>query len=390
MSTNPSIIFYKGLRCTKVPRKPRATDPALTSTSSIISHTPEEDPTSSREKALPDPSAPNKHTATATVAPARTTSSSSSDTEPSLSSQATSQDSDRATSRDSKSQSSYLNISTASNPTTTHTTFITETTTTIQTTTRISSPIPSTSDDDSTDPPYATIFGSLFGALLFIALIAIIIFLYFRRRRSRQTPSAGPWNVPRIFRDDRASTGSRTSLQRDFKPVTSYLADASPTPSALLKTSTKPYSDNPDYHIKNQPRDSDPFSDLAEVRESHDYKSSNVSFIMRSSAVGPDTSNEYPSRPAETHFPDRDSMQSGTSLGSTLVLPGRSSFGSEYQENSLSFPKSPSTGYSYPRAVVRLGDTHSDPFDLYLDDTPSNKQISAFRRSSGTIPVVLI
>ncbi|KAL4870009.1 hypothetical protein BDV12DRAFT_166875 [Aspergillus spectabilis] len=385
MSTNPSIIFYQGLRCTKVRRKPRATDPPRPSTSST-SETSEEGPTSSRETSSSDRSTSNEDTTSVTatyiVAPATTTSSSTSGTEPSSSSQTAAQKSE--------SHSSDLDISTSSNPSVTHTTFVTETTTTIQTTTPIYNPNPSTSDYESSGPPYAKIFGSLFGALLFIALVAIILFLFFRRRRSRQAPTAaGRWNNKQ-FRDDRASAGSRTSLRRDFKPETSYLSDVSPTSSILFKPVTKQYFDNPRHQTKSQPRYSDPFSDLAEVPNSHDPQSSIVPFVMRSFAMNPDTDAEYPSRPEESHVANRDSVHSGTSLGSTLVLPGRSSIGSDFHETSLSFPKPPETGHSYPRAVVRTNHTYSDPFDLCLDDTSSNKQISASRRSSGTIPVVLI
>ncbi|KAL4875283.1 hypothetical protein BJY04DRAFT_202353, partial [Aspergillus karnatakaensis] len=388
MSANPSIIFYQGLRCTKVPRKPRATDPPRPSTtsSSSGSGTVADEPTfhqaSSSDRSTAQSTSREDTPTTTTTAPARTTSNLTSDTEPSSSSQ--------ATSPDREADPSDLYTSTTSDELVTRTTFITETTTTIQTTTPNSRPIVSTTDDDSEDPPYATIFGSLFGSLFLIALIAIILFLFFRRRRSRRDPTAANcWNVRTIFRGDRASTGSRTSLHRDFKPETSYFSDASPASSTLFKPGIKPYFDNPHHETKNQTRYSDPFSDLAEVPNTQDPKSSIVPFIMRGSVINPGADDEHPARPAETHIPDRDSVQSGTSLGSTLVLPGRGSIGSDYQETTYSFPKPPATGHSYPRAVVRMENARSDPFDLGLDDISSNKQISASRRSSGTIPVVL-
>ncbi|KAL4916919.1 hypothetical protein BDW62DRAFT_93459 [Aspergillus aurantiobrunneus] len=218
MSTNPSIVFYQGLRCTKVPRQPRATDsPSPSTEANTPSSTAETSAENAASQTSLDQPTSNEDSTSITVSPITTTSSSYSGTDPSSSSQTTSQELE--------SHSSELDTgihSTASNSAL-HTTFTTETFTTPQPSTS-SQPVPSVSNNDSTGLPYATIFGALFGALGFIALVAVIIFLI--RHRSRRS-SGG-------LQDDRASTDSRTGLRRDFRSQMSYLSDASPTSSIIL------------------------------------------------------------------------------------------------------------------------------------------------------------
>ncbi|KAL2872282.1 uncharacterized protein BJX67DRAFT_1625 [Aspergillus lucknowensis] len=301
MSANPSIIFYDGRRCTKVPRQPRATNP----------------PTSGAD-------------------------------------------------------TSSVSTSTIVAPTDsiTHATFTTETSTTLETSTPLPQPGPSGSHDESTGPPYATILGVLFGVLGFIALVAIIVFLL---RRSRRKPAG--WGG-QLMRDGRESADSTISLHRDYRPRATNLADASAVSSTVNTPRAAPYSDSPGHHKRQSPPYSDPFADLAEVPQG--TENSVVPLIVRSSATNPDNA---PTPPAKSHAADRDSVQSGTSLGSTLVLPGRSSIGSSFHR--LSFPNPAPEDGSFQRAVVR-GDTHSDPFDL--DSIP----LPASRRSSGVMPSSLI
>jgi hypothetical protein len=66
-------------------------------------------------------------------------------------------------------------------------------------------------------------------------------------------------------------------------------------------------------------------------------------------------------------------------MGSTLILPGRSSMGSDGQGPTLLFPKPPnSSSYAYQRTVVRIDGAGS------LDLDKSQTVVS--RRSSGTTP----
>lgn len=368
MSTNPSIIFHQGLRCTKVLRQPRATEssgtPAETGTPSTT-----DEPSSTKETPTDDTTSQqtyhNQHTAsedtTSTTTGVTTTATISDlETEPSLPSQTTSQKPGL--------HPAGLDSSVS------HTTFATETPTTSQSNPS-SGPIGFVSDDEPTStPPYAKIFGALFGVLGFIALVAILI-LFFLRRRSRQK-SAG-------IEDDRASANSRTGLRRDFRSQMSYLSGPSPTPSAILNPGTTQYAHDEQRRIPSRDSNySDPFSDTAE-----DYGGPNsavIPIIMQGSTTVPNK-NESLTQPAKSYATNRDSNHSGTSLGSTLVLPGRSSLGSDFR-SSPSLPRSPGNDptSSHPRPIARTVNTRSGSLDL------DNAQNAVSRRSSGAMPGVLL
>ncbi|KAL4987198.1 hypothetical protein BDW68DRAFT_111510 [Aspergillus falconensis] len=357
MSTDPSIIFYKGLRCTKVRREPRATDFVTDTPSSTLT-----DPPSPTETSIDDSKAHGTSSGTSGLG--------------------------TASLNHMLEQSSMLD----GIHSTTHTTFTTETPTTEPTASLISS----ISDDDSSGPPYALIFGLLFGILGLIALVALIIFII-HRRRSRQVSDTDS------LQGDRASTNSRTGLRRDFRSQMSYFHDASPTSSALLNFQPV-MAHKPDEHHQNPPY-SDSFLDAAAVPDG------GIGIIP--------TDNDHEDHtyvpPTESQAANRDSFLSGTSLGSTLVLPGRSSMGSEYQVTNLPSPKPPPSGtsmgstlilpgrssmgsddqganfpfskppsssYTFPRAIIRIDGAGAFGLD--------NPQTVVTRRSSGTIPAWLL
>ncbi|KAL2834501.1 hypothetical protein BDW59DRAFT_48282 [Aspergillus cavernicola] len=413
MSTNPSIIFYQGLRCTKVPRKPRATDPPLKSQPesppTVTSET--SDPISSVETSAPGPTSTTDDTSI-TAAPVTTTSILDSRIDPSLS-QTSSPQSESQSSLDigihrTDSSVTYTTfttetstIQTSTTETSTTETSTTETSTTAQTSTSLSQPIPSVSDDDSSGPPYAAIFGTIFGILGFITLIAIIFFFFFPRRRRRNLVVVeGAFQKP-LIRNGRESADSTTSLRRDYRSQMSYLSDASQTSSAIFKSGEKHHQNQHQNQNRTPPGYSDPFSDTAEVvapgpEPEPSTPTSAIPFVLRTSPeteTNPKNPTPTPPDPTAQSRTNRDSIQSGTSLGSTLVLPGRSSMGSDYhhdQNTSLYFPKpSDASSPSAPRVVMvfRKDITKSDPFDLC---TPhSHSRISASRRSSGAIPGAL-
>ncbi|KAL6239212.1 hypothetical protein BDW75DRAFT_153690 [Aspergillus navahoensis] len=342
MSTDPSIIFYQGLRCTKVRREPRATD-SVTDIPSTLSDA---------------------------LSPIGTTSSNH------TLEQSSRQDGIRSTT---------LTQST-------HTTFTTKTSTTEPT----SSLIPSISENDSSGPSYALIFGLLFGIVGIIALVVLIIFII-HRRRSRQVSDTDS------LQGDRASTNSRTGLRRDFRSQMSYLHEASPTSSAFLNFQPAA-AHNPDEHHQNPPY-SGSFSDVVAV------PGGGIRLIP--------TNNDHEDH---THVPatesglaNRESFHSGTSLGSTLVLPGRSSMGSEYQGTNLPSPKPPPSRTSMGSTLILPGRSSMDSDDqgtnFPFSKPPSsshanqrtvirinwagpfgldNPQTVVSRRSSGTIPVELL
>ncbi|KAJ0418178.1 hypothetical protein BJY00DRAFT_315230 [Aspergillus carlsbadensis] len=404
MSANPSIIFYQGRRCTKVPRQPRATDPPSTTNDPATTSTDHDSP---EETAAPEPAS---SAASTTVAPEPTSSASDSDPYSDSSSSQTQDQISSAPSEPHSSDSDNLYGTAPTDTSISHTTFTTSTSTSSETSTSLSEPNKSPSDDDGSGPPFATIFGVLFGVLGFIALI-IILFFFFRRRSRRNSTSSEPggWSVQKLLPSGRGTPDSTTTLQQDYRPPMSCLADATPGPSTLYKTGTAPpsYFDEPastqtrSYQTGDQAQN--PFSDSAEI--THFAQSSIVPFMMRSSAMEPDSNrNSDPTRPAESYAPyrdrdlDRDSMQSGTSLGSTLVLPGRSSAGSNYQ--GMLFPKPPETGLSFQRDSVRgyVNNGNGTPnmqsdmsmYDVDVDRDRDRPPISASRRSSGAIPLALI
>ncbi|KAL2802417.1 hypothetical protein BJX63DRAFT_415112 [Aspergillus granulosus] len=391
MSTNPSIIFYQGRRCTKVPRQPRATDPPSTTNNAPTT-------TSSTDRDTPDETEapqPSIRTTSTTVAP-KPTLTSDSDSE---SSSAESQDQSSSNPSETPSLGSDNSIySTApTDPAGTHTTFTTETSTST-TSTSPTEPVASVSEDDGSGPPYGTIFGTLFGIVGGIALILIIFFLFRRRSRRRSTGYDEPeaWSEKKPLYSGRGSPDSTTMLCRDVRSGMSYLSDASPAASTLSRpeTTPSPYFDKPvQYTQSRSGPDQNPFSDAAEIPPG--LQSSIVPFMMRSSAMDMDPDlnsrtkvNPDPTYPAESYAPyrdrDRDSVQSGVSLGSTLVLPGRSSAGSNYQ--GMVFPTPPDHQSSLMQRVMVRGN-----LDLYEADGERNRPlIPASRRSSGTIPIALI
>ncbi|KAL4979996.1 hypothetical protein BDW66DRAFT_126606 [Aspergillus desertorum] len=363
MSTDPSIIFYQGLRCTKVRRKPRATDPVTDTPSSTLADATAPTETSPENSKVHGASSSNEYTTSTANSGLGTPSS-------------------HQTSKYSLGLDSIHSTTLAHS---THNSFTTETSTTEPT----SSLTSSKSDDGSSGPPYALIFGLLFGVLGLIALIAWIIFIIYRRR-SRQMPDTDS------LQGDRASANSRTGLRRDFRSQMSYFAGASPTSSAL-------FNFQPEEPHQNRPY-ADPFSDAAVVPDGG----------LRIIPTDNDHGNHTFVLPTESQAENRDSFHSGTSLGSTLVLPGRSSMGSEYQETNLSssepppsgtsmsstrilpgrssmgsdgqgpnipFPKPPSSSYANPRTVIQIDGAGSFGLDY--------SQTVVSRRSSGSTPAGL-
>lgn len=378
MSTNPSIIFYQGLRCTKILRQPRATDSSGTTVATKPPSTTKE-PSSTEDASTEDASTENASTedtasqqtyhnqqissedaTSATTGVATTTTTSDPETESSLPSQTTSQNLGL--------HPSGLDSSVP------HTTFASDTPTTPQSTPS-SEPIGFVSDDEpSGHPPYAKIFGALFGVLGFIALAAIII-LFLLRRRSRQKSAE--------IQDDRASANSRTGLRRDFRSQMSYLSGPSPTPSAILTPGTIQYAHNEQKQISSRCSNySDPFSNTTDA---HGGPNSTAGPIIIQDSTAILNTNEDLTRPAESYAANRDSIHSGTSLGSTLVLPGRNSLGSDFP-SSPSLPRSPGNGpaSSFQRPIAPAFITQSGSLDV--DDS----QNTVSRRSSGAMPSGLL
>ncbi|KAL4942011.1 hypothetical protein BDV06DRAFT_170808 [Aspergillus oleicola] len=366
MTTNPSVIFYQGLRCTKVPRQPRATD---FSASLNEENTPSS--TSTDAQAALETSA--EATSTDELSSDRYSSSEDAANVPVTTTSISSPSAAQTTSQELESHSPGLDTgihSTSTDHSLTHTTFTTKTATSQPTTS--SDPVPSASDDDSGGPPYATIFGILFGILGFLILITLIIFFILRRRNRQMAEEP---------QDDRSSANSRTGLRRDFRSQMSYISDASPAPSTLLPDA--PPMRLSDKYPQNQipVRGFDPFVNMTEAQPGP--KSFVVPIITQRRPTDPDDEIEDHAQPGTSHTPNRVSSHSATSLGSTLILPGRSSIGSEYQGLNPTYPRSPSSGSSYTRPFPQPADTSPRSGSFDLGNSQNGTVVS--RRSSGII-----
>lgn len=361
MSTDPSIIFYQGLRCTKVRREPRATDSVTDTPSSTLTNATSPTETSTEDSRVDRTSSGGYTTSTA-----------------------------------SQTLDHQSGLDGIHSTTLTHSALTTSTSAT--STSEPTSLISSVPDDDFSGPPYALIFGLLFGILGLIALIALIIIIIIRRRRrSNQVSDTDS------LQGDRASTNSRTGLRRDFRSQMSYLADASPTSSGLFNFQPGAAHNSDKQH--EAPLYSDPFSDTEAVPDggirtaptNKDYEDRPYIHSTEPQAANRDSFHSGTSLGSTLVLPGRSSMgseyqgtnlpsptaPSGTSMGSTLILPGRSSMGSDSQGPNLLFPKPPNnSSYTYQRTVVRIDGAGS------LD--PDKSQTVVSRRSSGTIPAGLL
>ncbi|GFF34074.1 hypothetical protein IFM58399_03750 [Aspergillus lentulus] len=419
--SSPSIILYQGLRCTKVPRSSiaAATLPAVV---------PEPTPFLPTSVQGPEPVTTNLPSSTETAdavsllsltvvapsdaqfGPLPTTSSLS---EPPPHPESNRETHTSVPSPTSHNQTSGLSLTDGLSSTelsttpsnsevlttpTAETGFMVETPTSNTVTAAFPSatnPLQNFSDHGSEDVhnhhTLRTILGSIFGTVGLIAIILLICFLIYRYRRRKPRDGRSFGGSEKLLRDGRHSADSWASSQHAFLSRTSSLSDA---PSA------------PDHHVPG------PNMGYAHVREGSSYLSqpnpnpSEVSLDMRprirdaiGGTQGQWTAGDKPFCPeastlAGSHSPsyekpispgiqinqDQHSIYSSErSLGSTIILPGRSSFGSSVQR--ASYPISISDlGPPGPNDSVTRVSTRSDPFDLEVPPSAMHK------RSSGTLP----
>jgi hypothetical protein len=236
-----------------------------------------------------------------------------------------------------------------------------------------------------------TILGSIFGTVGLIAVILLTCFLIYRYRRRKPRDGRSLGGSEKLLRDGRHSADSWASSHHAFLSRTSSLSDA---PSA------------PDHHVRG------PNMGYAHVRKGSSHLSepdpnpSDVSLGMRPRIRDAIGGTQVHSTPGDKHFCPEASTLAGShspsyekpispgiqitqdqhsiysserSLGSTIILPGRSSFGSSVQR--ASYPVSISDlGPPGPNDSVTRVSTRSDPFDL---EVPPN---AMHKRSSGPIP----
>ncbi|KAH8425602.1 uncharacterized protein LDX57_003351 [Aspergillus melleus] len=247
---------------------------------------------------------------------------------------------------------------------------------------------PASSEDSNDGVSLRTILGSVLGATAFLVLALLICLLILRnRRKSKGGQSVGGSEKP--LHEGRQSPDSATGLYHDHRSNASNASDTSSNCSLYNYIPNAPLISNYDgHHSSNQQHPnhySDPFSDSDEIlptsRENayHIKNTVRYPFLDDPQRTGRAS---YPRRPAslplsfassDSHrrpgipfMRDEGSMYgSDRSLGSTIILPGRSSSGSSLRRFSYG-ASAAELGLCSPTEPVTRASTRSDPFDLEI------------------------
>ncbi|KAH1498042.1 hypothetical protein LV164_002852 [Aspergillus fumigatus] len=250
------------------------------------------------------------------------------------------------------------------------------------------------SDHDSEDVrnrhTLRTILGSIFGTVGLIAVIILMCFLIYRYRRRKPRDGRSIGGSEKLLRDGRHSADSWASSQHAFLSRKSSLSDAPSAPdhhvpalnmayAHVRKGSSHLSQTNPnpsDVSLNMRPR----IRDAIGGTQVHSTPGDKPFCPDASTLAGsPSPSSEKPISPGIRINQDQNSIYSSErSLGSTIILPGRSSIGSSVQR--ASYPMSISDlGPPGPNDSVTRVSTRSDPFDL---EVPPN---AMHKRSSGPL-----
>lgn len=243
---------------------------------------------------------------------------------------------------------------------------------------------PASSKDSDGHVPLRTILGSVFGGTAFLILVLLICLLILRnRRKSKDGLQGGGSEKP--LPDGRRSPDSATGLYHGYRSGGSN-ASASSSNRSLHN-----YTSNPNLllpipnHDDNQQSNhfSNPFSDSAGTSPTLRPNAYHIRTAVRYPFLDDDQSTErssLPRRPASLplSFASSDSHRrpgipfvrdegsmygSDRSLGSTIILPGRSSSGSSLRRFSYG-ASAAELGLCSPKEPLTRISTHSDPFDL--------------------------
>ena len=340
--SSPSIVFYHGLRCTKVPRAPAAS----TSSSSSITQTS----TLSTPTALIHMVQP----VTSTVDPASTASVSSgvitTSTTTTLSSTETRRSSRLSSAHVSSQPQPGTSITLLQHAHTTRPSSSTPHSTLTHETASDSHPthLSANQQPTGTDDTLRTVLASIFSALVFLALVFLIYYLISRRRkRDSQRHSAQGANQ-RLLHSTRESADSTISSQHH---QSQYL-------SPVSFTADSPFADTSTVH-----REPSWFLAAFATPAPHQNASRDQQQQQPTrDTLIPEHHNQGAAQTTPQTSPYLNpSLSSEQSLGSTIILPGRSSLAS-----SNYFPREsyyPEPGLSESESRVRYS-MRSDPFDL--------------------------
>ncbi|PYI08957.1 hypothetical protein BO78DRAFT_54491 [Aspergillus sclerotiicarbonarius CBS 121057] len=239
--------------------------------------------------------------------------------------------------------------------------------------------------------PLRTILGSVLGGVAFVALALAIG--YFVMRHKRRDPRGGlsTGTSEEHLQDEGGPAAPSGDSLPGYQSGGSFLSVASTTPSSPLRVALagpKPATGH--HHSRtlsslNLVPNPNPFLDSAEVKYVSRGSMRSIAGALRNpfADVAPSHSHvtlqqsEMSQRPTSAAW---YSMHSDRSLGSTLLLPGRSSAGSSLQRLSYPFTVAELESCDPSGPVARLS-TRSDPFDL---ECPPH---AMHRRSSTAIPL---
>ncbi|KAB8258107.1 hypothetical protein BDV32DRAFT_151767 [Aspergillus pseudonomiae] len=425
--SSPSIIFYQGLRCTKVPRRSAAAVSPFsnlsTSTSSLITTTSTDGPVLFTDPSPTVETSPfNEPTTTLSTSQATASESSIetpntvpthlppvssfvitttvSDSYPSItesssrtSSLVSSYDASYSTlepiasslpsnfSRSSSTEAILTHVSRTSGPSTAATSTATGYVFPKNNSDHRSS---LSSPDNGSRASLRTLLGSVLGAMGFIAAVFLICLLLFRHRRRKSGEGQCFGGNEKLLRAGRQSADSSTGLQCGYVSGGSMRSQYNCAPEPRMGAY---YQDDSD---RASACHSDPFSDSAELHrglrndilgiedttqplfmdQKYDQKPvipgaslplRSVSDSLLPTVHAGRRRSELPSSSEHESI-----YSSDRSLGSTLILPGRSSLGSSLQRFSyrVSAAELEPCGANEPVTKISPRSTRSDPFDL--------------------------
>ena len=239
------------------------------------------------------------------------------------------------------------------------------------------------SPDDGSRASLRTLLGSVLGAVGFIAAVFLICLLLFRHRR-RSGGGRYFGGNEKLLRADRQSADSSTGLQHGYVSGGSMRSQYKYAPEAQMSAYYQDDSDRASACY------SDPFSDCAELHGGlrngmsgiedttqtlfMDQKYDQPPVIPRanlplrtvSDSLLPTVHAEHRRSELPLSSEHGSIYSSDRSLGSTLILPGRSSLGSSLQRFSYQVSVGELEPCGANELVTKISprSTRSDPFDL--------------------------
>ncbi|KAB8067615.1 hypothetical protein BDV29DRAFT_85661 [Aspergillus leporis] len=247
------------------------------------------------------------------------------------------------------------------------------------------------SADNRADASLRTLLGSILGAMAFIALMFLICLLFFRYKKRKSGGDRSFGGNEKLLRTGRHSADSSTGLQHGYVSGGSVRSnDSSIRSHCNYAPETWINHYYPNHHDRASACYSDPFSDSAALQGESRNNIPRMECTTQALSRDPRydqkptvSRTSLPQRTVSDSFlptlhrggrqsgsplgPDEGSIYSSDrSLGSTLILPGRSSLGSSLQRFSYRVSVAELEPFNASDALTKISprSTRSDPFDL--------------------------